>query len=254
MVAKGETLRRLEELTARVPFDDRINNRATIADLDLGLIQAYLQEVKSDLFEESRKMPFEELCRTMLIAKGANEDIRPVNIGLLFFSNEPQKYFDRSWIELVWHRDMTGRNFNEIYFKGPLHRQLRDALSFIKTNILFEQVIKLEEQAEALRFANFPLAAIEEALSNAVYHKSYEMQNPVEIQVWPDKIHILSFPGPLPPVNATVIKTQRHIVAREYRNRRIGDFLKELKLTEGRGTGFPAIYGAMEANGSPAPV
>lgn len=44
------------------------------------------------------------------------------------------------------------------------------------------------------------------------------------------------------------------IVAREYRNRRIGDFLKELQLTEGRGTGFPAIYDALEANGSPKPV
>lgn len=44
------------------------------------------------------------------------------------------------------------------------------------------------------------------------------------------------------------------IVAREYRNRRIGNFLKELQLTEGRGTGFPAIYDALEANGSPKPV
>lgn len=43
-------------------------------------------------------------------------------------------------------------------------------------------------------------------------------------------------------------------MAREYRNRRIGDFLKELQLTEGRATGFPAIYDAMEANGSPKPI
>jgi len=254
VVARGETLRRLQELTARIPFDDRLNNRATIADLDLGLIQAHLQEVKSDLYEESKAMPFEDLCRTMLIAKGANEDIRPVNVGLLFFSKEPQKYFDRSWIELVWHQDMSGSNYKETYFKGPLQHQLRDALSFIKTNILTEQVIKLDTQAEAVRFFNFPYAAVEEALANAVYHKSYELHNPIEIQVWPDKIEILSYPGPVPPVNAEIIKTQRRIVAREYRNRRIGDFLKELRLTEGRGTGFPTIYGAMEANGSPAPV
>jgi len=48
--------------------------------------------------------------------------------------------------------------------------------------------------------------------------------------------------------------TKRRITARDYRNRRIGDFLKELQLTEGRGTGLPAIYDAMEANGSPKPV
>ncbi|SFS33382.1 ATP-binding protein [Sphingobacterium wenxiniae] len=80
------------------------------------------------------------------------------------------------------------------------------------------------------------------------------MGSPIEVQVWPDKIEVLSYPGPVPPVDAHVVRTQRRIVAREYRNRRIGDFLKELELTEGRGTGFPAIYDAMEKNGSPDPI
>ena len=44
------------------------------------------------------------------------------------------------------------------------------------------------------------------------------------------------------------------LIAREYRNRRIGDFLKELRLTEGRGTGFPTIYDAMADNDSPKPT
>jgi len=41
------------------------------------------------------------------------------------------------------------------------------------------------------------------------------------------------------------------VVSRRYRNRRIGDFLKELELTEGRGTGIPKIQRAMQSNGSP---
>lgn len=73
------------------------------------------------------------------------------------------------------------------------------------------------------------------------------------MQIWPDKIEILSYPGPVPPVDAQILQHQKRIVAREYRNRRIGDFLKELKLTEGRGTGFPAIYRSMNINGSPEP-
>jgi len=40
---------------------------------------------------------------------------------------------------------------------------------------------------------------------------------------------------------------------RRYRNRRIGDFLKELHLTEGRNTGFKKILNALERNGSPKP-
>ncbi|MBX3416639.1 MAG: helix-turn-helix transcriptional regulator [Pirellulaceae bacterium] len=43
------------------------------------------------------------------------------------------------------------------------------------------------------------------------------------------------------------------IVARRYRNRRIGDFLKELDLTEGRCTGIPTMRAAMAENGSPPP-
>lgn len=42
-------------------------------------------------------------------------------------------------------------------------------------------------------------------------------------------------------------------VSRRYRNRRIGEFLKELDLTAGRSTGVPKILRAMERNGSPPP-
>ena len=254
IIAKDENLRQLLEQTAHIPFDDRINHQAKIDDFDLSLIQAHLQEIKSDLYAESTRMPLVDLAKAMYIAKGPEEDLRPVNVGLLFFSKNPEKFFPRSWIELVWHKDGSGQLFEEYYFKGCIQKQLRNVLDFIRTNIIAEKVIKQKNKAEALRFYNFPYVAIEEALSNAIYHKSYERQSPIEIQIWPDKIEILSFPGPVPPVDFKVLKTKRRIVAREYRNRRIGDFLKELQLTEGRGTGFPAIYGALEANGSPKPI
>ena len=43
-------------------------------------------------------------------------------------------------------------------------------------------------------------------------------------------------------------------VARRYRNRRIGEFLKELELSEGRSTGIPSILRALEENGSRQPL
>ena len=43
-------------------------------------------------------------------------------------------------------------------------------------------------------------------------------------------------------------------MSRRYRNRRIGEFLKELELTEGRATGIPKILKVMAANGSPPPL
>jgi ATP-dependent DNA helicase RecG len=253
VVARNETLRRLFDLVARVPFDDRINQQATIDDFDLTLIQAYLHEVKSDLYEESKNISLTNLARNMHIVKGSDEYLRPVNAGLLFFSREPEKFFDRSWIEVVWRKDDVGDNFTEHYFKGALHHQLRDALSFIKTNIIHEHVIKMPNQAEALRFYNYPYEAVEEALSNAVYHKGYDLGKPIEVQIFPDKITVLSYPGAMPPVDTQILHHQK-IIARDYRNRRIGDFLKELDLTEGRGTGFPKMTKKMANNGSPQPI
>ena len=68
-----------------------------------------------------------------------------------------------------------------------------------------------------------------------------------------DKV-IPAMNNPVPPVDAQILQEQRRIVSRDNRNRRIGDFLKELDLTEGRGTGFPTIYREMEKNGSPKPI
>ena len=254
IIAKDENEKRLNELAARIPFDDRVNHQATINDFDLGLIREYLQEIRSDLFEESTNISLEDLCRSMYVAKGSKENLLPINVGLLFFSKKPENFFSRAWIELVWHKDGSGNQFKEYYFKGPLHKQLRDTLSFLESNIIGEQVIKYSDKAKADRFYNFPYDAIEEVLANAVYHKSYETGSPIEVQVWPDKIEILSFPGPVPPVDAKILSTQKRIVSRKYRNRRIGDFLKELEYTEGRGTGFPTIYKAMANNGSPEPI
>ncbi|MDX2247358.1 MAG: ATP-binding protein [Bacteroidia bacterium] len=252
--AQNENLRRLQELTARIPFDDRICQTANQNDLSLGLIRDFLHEIKSDLAEESTRMPFTDLCKQMNIVKGPEELLRPVNAGLLFFSPEPHRFFERAWIEVVVRKDEAGKDFDEKYFKGPLHIQLRNALDYIRTNIIIERIKKVSGRAESQRVYNFPYDAVEEALSNAVFHKSYEMGQPIEVQIWADKIEILSFPGPVPPVNAKILAENKRIVARDYRNRRVGDFLKELHLTEGRGTGIPTIYKTMQNNGSPPPI
>jgi predicted HTH transcriptional regulator len=124
---------------------------------------------------------------------------------------------------------------------------------FFKSNIIKESVTKSSFKAKSNRIFNYPFEALEEVISNAFYHRSYELDNPIEINIWPDKIEVLSFPGPLPPVTQEM-HTQRRIVARNYRNRRIGDFFKELELTKGRASGFPTIYDSMAVNGSPKPI
>jgi ATP-dependent DNA helicase RecG len=172
---------------------------------------------------------------------------------LLFFNPEPHQFFRGAIAEVVLYKDYDGITFTEKTFKGSLFKQIRNLLEYLKSVVLTEKIIKIPEQAEALRIWNYPYQAVEEIVANAFYHRSYENVSPIEISVYPDKLVVLSFPGPLPPVDKEMLKKKK-IISREYRNRRIGDFLKELDLTEGRGTGFPIVYGAMAQNGSPEPI
>jgi len=243
----------LIQLASKIPFDDRVNHHATIDDLSLAQIRMFLQDVKSDLFSTSESMPFEELIRLMQIARGASEYLQPINIGLLFFSENPEKFFPYTWIEINIYHDDIGDNFTERVFKGAIQQQLRKALSYIKTQVIEEHVHKVKGQAEAVRFYNYPFEAIEEALANAVYHKNYEIREPIEVNIRLDKIEILSHAGPMPPITKDDFQKER-IVSRKYLNRRVGDLLKELHLTEGKGTGIPKIRRAMRDNGSKAPV
>lgn len=64
---------------------------------------------------------------------------------------------------------------------------------------------------------------------------------------------VLSFPGADRSIRMEDFE-KGQAVSRRHCNRRIGEFLKELDLAEGRSTGVPKILRAMPENGSPAPV
>ena len=243
----------LFNLANRVPFDDRVNHMAELSDLNIMLIQNYLKEIKSSLYEKAKTGDFIEVCRDMNIISNLPEYVKPKNVGLMFFSMEPDKFFPYTQIDIVQFPDgLGGDNIIENTFKGPIHQQLRAALQFMKNTIITRKIKKHPDKAEADQFYNYPYAAIEEALSNAVYHRAYDVREPIEVRVENDRIEIVSFPGPDRSVTQEGLKSYR-VSNRRYRNRRIGDFLKELHLTEGRNTGFKKILDALEENGSPMP-
>ena len=130
---------------------------------------------------------------------------------------------------------------------------LKDALTFLRNAVIEERVVKHGDRPEADRFFNVPYAALEEAVVNAVYHRSYEIREPIEVRVLPNEITVASYPGLDRSVSIKELQTGR-FTKRRYHNRRIGEFLKELSLTEGRGTGIPKMLKALRVNGSPKPV
>jgi ATP-dependent DNA helicase RecG len=243
----------LISLTARVPFDDRFNQTAGTNDLSLRLMEEFLREVASDLADESRELSAEALGRQMNVVGGPAEAALPKNVGLLFFNDHPERFFPATQIDVVWFPEGAGGDrFDEKTFTGPLARIARDALSHIQANYLKQTVVKHPDRAEAERFWNYPYAAIEEAVVNAVYHRSYDIREPIEVRITPEDLVVLSFPGPDRSIRMADLRKGK-AVSRRYRNRRIGEFLKELDLTEGRSTGISKILKVMKGNHSPVP-
>ncbi|MGV8093231.1 MAG: ATP-binding protein [Mangrovibacterium sp.] len=73
------------------------------------------------------------------------------------------------------------------------------------------------------------------------------------MRIEPDQIMVYNLGGPDRSLRIEDFATG-HLAPARYRNRRLGDFLKELDLTEDRATGIAAIIKIMRDNGSPDPL
>lgn len=242
----------LISLAAKVPFDDRICHEATVQDMSKLLISDYLQRVGSSITDSDLEhITIEELARTMHLASGSSEYLRPKNVGLLMFCRKPEDFIPYARIEIVHFHDDVGDHFDEKVLHGPIYLQYYEAMQYLQS-LLVEKVMKVRGETDSVRVWNYPLHALEEIVANAVLHKSWDDRNPIEIRINRHSIEVFNLAGPVPPITNADLQKER-VVARSYRNRRIGDFLKELHITEGRSTGFPKIYRAVRQNQSPMP-
>ena len=109
-IPSDDEIKELYSLSARIPFDDRIRHEADMDDLSITLIQGYLREINSSLYEESKdpQKSFMELCSNLNIVSELPEYAKPKNVGLMFFCFEPQKYFPYAQIDVVHFPDGAG--------------------------------------------------------------------------------------------------------------------------------------------------
>lgn len=252
--ASNEEVKELYEISSYTPYDDQPCPFASVDVLSKEIIIDYLKITNSSLYHQAEKIPLRDLADDLLLLDGPSEKRYPKNVGVLMFSDHPERYFPEAFIEVVFLPSQNGDNMREKRFLGPLQRQLEDALYFIKNNAIEENVEKIEGQAQAKRTPKYPYAAIEEILSNAVYHKSYQIREPITVTVTPNYIDVKSYPGFDRSITDEAISKLSIRSKRPYRNRNIGNFLKDYRLTEGRNTGIPKAVEAMKAIGSPAPV
>ena len=245
-------LPQLLELTAKVPFDDRRALQATAHDLSESRVREFLRKIRSGLLDETSRR---ELYRKLRVTVPVNDHDVPKNIGLLLFSDNLEDWFPYARIEIVHFPEGAGGDkLEEKVFRGVLLEQLRSAILYLE-GVTTSHIEKQNDSFRAKSWMNYPMEALREALVNAVYHRSYESPpEPVKVYIYPDRIEITSYPGPVAGVLLSHLKREAPMPLAPARNRRIGEFLKELDLAEGRGSGLSKIFNSMRANGSPDPV
>ena len=253
--ANTEQLSELLSLKNRIPFDERGNSHIHLNDISLSLIRDHLVKIGSKLANFDQSISMVSLLEHMGLMTGPPEYRIIKNVTGMMFCEEPQRFFPGTRAEVVIFPEGRIKNPNLFIelpaVTGPVPSIITKVLDYLKTHVIKERVVKQKNHAESIRNYNYPYQALEEALVNAFYHRDYQINEPVEVVIEPNRITILSHSGPDKSISEQVLKEASIIRSRRYKNRRLGDFLKELGLTEGRATGIPTIQEELRKNGNP---
>ncbi len=249
---RGSLLGDLLRQTARVPWDDRRALDAEVEDVSESKVREHLRETRSGLLEERDARV---IYRRMRITTRVNAHETPRNVGLALFASEPSRWFRGASIEVVqFASGRAGDVQEERSFGGPLVDQIRNCLNHLE-GLSVSHLQKQPDRIQVRGWVSYPLPALRETLVNAVYHRGYDQDQPEPTKVWlyPDRVEVTSYPGPVPGIESHHLTAGAPVPAAPARNRRIGEFLKELRLAEGRLSGLPKVFRSMADNGSPEP-
>lgn len=252
--AKGELLDQLRDLASRVPFDEKGNQTLEMTDISSTLVRDYLVQVNSKLAADFKSENLEDILDNMNLFVGPVECRRLKNVAAMMFCEHLDRFFPKSQVDIVTFPEGRVQNPNKMVeappIKGTVPQMISKTLDYLRTNVIKEQIVKPKDNERSVKTFNYPYQALEEAVVNALYHRDYQEWQPVEITIEPDHISILSYSGPDRSISMDDIKMATALRSRRYRNVRLGDFLKELSLTEGRATGIPTIQDELRRNGS----
>ncbi len=238
--------------TSRTPWDDRAALDARVEDIRETTVREYLHDIRSGLLDEGSTL---NIYRRMRITTRVNDHEVPRNVGLLMFSPDPKQWYRGATIEVVqFAGDRSGIVQEERAFSGSIIDQLRSCLDYL-SNLSVTHIQKQRDRSQVRGWVSYPLPALRETLVNAVYHRGYDVDQPEPIKVYlfPNRLEVTSYPGPVPGIERDHLMPKANVPSAPARNRRIGEFLKELGLAEGRLTGLPKVFRTMAENGSPVP-
>ena len=138
----------------------------------------------------SKRMDEKDLNMTneqLLDSLGLIKNGKILRAGMMLFHQNPEKWINGSYIKIgYFESDSEISYMDEIH--GSLISQADKVIDliftkYLKANITYEGVTRVETYP-------FPKAAIREAVYNAIVHKNYAAQIPIQISVYKDKLYI----------------------------------------------------------------
>ena len=128
--------------------------------------------------------------------------------------------------------DVIFRNHQE--FTGSLLSQLKESFAFLDKNIAVKSSIDgLHRKDER----DYPMAAVREALLNAIIHRDYSFNGSTLINIYDDRIEFLSLGGLVSGLSMDAIL----MGVSQSRNAGLANVFFRLKLVESYGTGIKRI-------------
>jgi predicted HTH transcriptional regulator len=204
--------------------------------------------VASELFSSICKLTPSKLETLDILTNYQGHNVPTIG-GVILFCQQREKYFPDSWIQVG---RFAGHNKRYISDAAEIHSYpiiaVDEVMNFVRKHSLMSLEIRSVRHQEKW---NLPLAAIREAVINAVVHADYEQNGaPIRLAIFDDRIEIEN-PGLLK-FGLTIDDIKRGVS--KLRNRVIGRVFHKLGLIERWGSGIGRIIESCKEAGFDEPV
>ena len=189
---------------------ERLRDRKNLSDFEITHCCPYdRDDLSDDILEEFRRVFSPHATKgfsdeRLLYEAGAltrrNGKYWFTNAGLLFFGSNPQRVLPATYIRLlrfgVMSEDFARRGLPTFdqKFTGPVTKQIREARAFFRESAFFKRYQKRRETGGFAEEPEFPPTVIDEAIVNAVAHRDYRTDIPIECESYTDAF-VVKNPG-----------------------------------------------------------